>query len=136
MLARNHALATYAAVKAETDVACADPHQLVLMLFDAALVAVHRADERMRVRDMATKGTAVSKAIQIIEEGLIASLDMQAGGTLAERLRGLYQYMTRRLLFASVKNDPSGLEEVATLLADLKQAWAAIPPANRSGNRA
>ncbi len=132
MLARKHGLAVYAAVKAETDVACADPHQLVLMLFEAALAAVHRASERMRVRDMATKGTAVSKAIQIIEEGLMASLDMQAGGALAERLRGLYQYMTRRLLFASVKNDPTGLDEVAKLLGDLKEAWAAIPPGNRT----
>ena len=126
------ALAAYAAVKAETDVACADPHQLVLMLYDAALVAVHRATERMRVRDVATKGSAVSKAIQIIEEGLVASLDMQAGGALAERLRDLYRYMTHRLLMASVKNDPAGLEEVARLLADLKDTWATIRPENRS----
>ncbi len=132
MLARHRALAAYATVKAETDVAAADPHHLVLMLFDAALVAVRRATERMRVRDAATKGVAVSKAIQIIEEGLIASLDMQAGGELAGRLRELYEYMTRRLLMASVKNDPAGLEEVATLLADLKDSWASIRPADRS----
>ena len=129
---RHRALAAYATVKAETDVACADAHQLVLMLYDAALVAVHRAAERMRVRDLATKGSAVSKAIQIIEEGLIASLDMQAGGELSGRLRELYRYMTQRLLMASVKNDPAGLEEVARLLADLKDAWAAIRPDRRS----
>ena len=131
MQARRYGLAAYATVQVETDVACADPHRLVLMLFDAALVAVHRANERMRVRDVATKGAAVSKAIQIIEEGLIASLDMQAGGPLAGRLRELYQYMTRRLLMASVQNDPAGLEEVARLLGDLKDAWAAIRPENR-----
>ena len=132
MFAAHRALAAYAAVKTETDVACADPHQLVLMLYDAALVAVPRASERMRVRDLAPKGAAVSRAIQIIEEGLSASLDMQAGGELAGRLRELYRYMTRRLLMASVKNDPAGLEEVARLLADLKDAWAGIRPENRS----
>jgi len=129
---RRFGLAAYAAVKVETDVECADPHRLVLMLFEAALVAVHRANERMRVRDVATKGAAVSKAIQIIEEGLIASLDMQAGGELASRLRELYEYMTRRLLLASVKNEPAGLEEVARLLADLKDSWASIRPADRT----
>lgn len=132
MFAPHRALAAYAAVQTETDVACADPHRLVLMLYEAALVAVHRAAERMRVRDIATKGAAVSRAIQIIEEGLSASLDMQAGGELAARLRELYRYMTRRLLMASVKNDPAGLEEVARLLVDLKDAWAAIRPENRS----
>jgi flagellar protein FliS len=119
-------IAAYAAVQVETGVAAATPHRLVLMLFEAALVAVHRAAERMRARDVATKGAAVSKAIQIIEEGLIASLDDKAGGELAVRLREVYRYMTQRLLLASMRNDPAGLDEVATLLAELKGAWAAI----------
>ena len=132
MLARTPGYAAYAAVKAETDVACADPHQLVLMLYDAAIVAVNRAAERMRARDLSTKGTAISKAIQIIDEGLLASLDLKAGGPLATNLRDLYHYMTHRLLMASVENDPAGLDEVAGLLSDLKGAWAAIEPQVRS----
>ncbi len=123
-----YATTRYAAVQAETDVAAADPHRLVLLLFEAALAAVHRAAERMRARDIATKGAAVSKAIQIVEEGLIASLDEAAGGELAARLKDLYRYMTRRLLLASLRNDPAGLEEVARLLGELKEAWAAIAP--------
>jgi flagellar protein FliS len=113
----------------ETDVAAASPHRLVLMLYDAALVVVRRAAERMRARDVATKGAAISKAIQIIEEGLIASLDPNTGGELPVRLRELYEYMTRRLLISSVQNDPAGLDEVARLLEELKGAWAAIEKA-------
>lgn len=123
----------YARVQVETDVAAAGPHALVRMLFDAALAAVQRAEERMRARDVATKGQAVSKAIQIIEEGLILSLDEAAGGELAAQLRELYQYLTRRLLLASVQNDPTGLEEVARLLGELKSAWAAIAPGADQG---
>lgn len=132
MLARLTGHSAYAAIKAETDVACADPHQLVLMLYDAALVAVNRAAERMRARDLATKGTAISKAIRIIDEGLLASLDLKAGGQLAAQLSDLYHYMSHRLLLASVKNDPAGLDEVSRLLADLRDAWAAIEPEVRS----
>lgn len=121
-----HPLAAYARVQTETDVAAASPHRLTLMLYDAAIAAVRRAAERMRARDLATKGTAISKAIQIIEEGLTASLDRAAGGELAARLAELYDYMSRRLLLASVRNDPDGLEEVARLLAELREAWQAI----------
>jgi flagellar protein FliS len=127
------ATARYAAVQVETDVAGADPHRLVHMLFEAALAAVHRAAERMRARDIATKGAAVSKAIQIVEEGLIASLDESSGGELAVRLKELYRYMTRKLLVASMQNDPAGLDEVARLLSELKDAWAAIAPGAARG---
>lgn len=128
-----YATRAYAATQVETDIASADPHQLVLLMFDAALVAVNRAAERMRVRDPATKGAAISKAIQIIEEGLILSLDESAGGPLAAQLRELYAYMTRRLLLAGVQNDPGALEEVARLLGELRGAWAAIAPGARAG---
>jgi flagellar protein FliS len=123
-----YATSAYGKVQLETDVAGANPHRLVAMLFEAAIAAVHRATERMRARDIATKGAAISKAIQIIEEGLIMSLDENAGGELAVSLRELYRYMTQRLLLASVRNDPAVLEEVARLLGDLKEAWAAIAP--------
>ena len=123
-----YATSAYGKVQLETDVAGANPHRLIALLFEAAIVAVHRATERMRARDIATKGAAISKAIQIIEEGLIVSLDENAGGELAGRLKGLYRYMTQRLLLASARNDPAPLEEVARLLTDLKEAWAAIAP--------
>jgi flagellar protein FliS len=135
MRSASYASSAYAAVQIETDVAGASPHRLVQLLFEAALAAVHRATERMRARDVATKGTAISKAIQIIEEGLIASLDLSAGGELAERLRELYRYMTKRLLLASVQNDPAGLEEVARLLAELRDAWATIGAAAGGAHR-
>jgi flagellar protein FliS len=128
-----YATSAYGKVQLDTDVAAANPHRLVSMLFEAAIVAVHRATERMRARDIATKGAAISKAIQIIEEGLIVSLDENAGGELAGRLKGLYRYMTQRLLLASARNDPAALEEVARLLTDLKDAWAAIAPEGTRG---
>lgn len=133
MTALHYASAAYVRVQTETDIASADPHRLVALLFEAALAAVHRAAERMRARDVATKGAAISKAIRIIEEGLAASLDREAGGELATRLAELYGYMSRRLLLASVRNDPEGLEEVARLLSELKQAWQAIGRTDASG---
>jgi len=72
------------------------------------------------------KGAAISRAIQIIEQGLKLSLDTVRGGIIAGHLRELYDYMNRRLLLASLRNDRAGLAEVARLLTELRGAWAEI----------
>jgi flagellar protein FliS len=117
---------TYAKVGLETGVVASSPHQLIVMLFEGALVAVRAGQVHMKAGEIQKKGMAISKAILIIENGLRASLDKTAGGQIAESLDALYDYMGRRLLMANVSNQPEILEEVQTLLTDLKGAWDAI----------
>lgn len=122
----------YARVGIETGVAAASPHKLIVMLFDGALIALANAQQQMRAGNIPEKGRSISKAIAIIENGLRASLDREAGGSIAASLDGLYEYMSNRLLEANLKNQPALLEEVYKLLADLKGAWEAIDPAGRN----
>jgi flagellar protein FliS len=116
----------YAKVGMETGVAAADPHSLVVMLFEGAMVAVSSAIQHMQAGEIEKKGAAISKAIMIIEAGLRASLNKEAGGGLALNLDALYEYMGRRLLIANLKNQVSVLEEVHQLLKGLKSAWETI----------
>ncbi|MCL4724384.1 MAG: flagellar protein FliS, partial [Rhodocyclaceae bacterium] len=71
--------AAYAKAGVETGVETADPHKLVLMLFEGALLALASASLHMKrnedAADVARKGEAISKAINIIDNGLKASLD-------------------------------------------------------------
>ncbi|HEU4372952.1 MAG TPA: flagellar export chaperone FliS [Telluria sp.] len=117
---------SYAKVGLETGVVASSPHQLIVMLFDGALVSLRAGLTHMKAGEIAKKGMAISKAILIIENGLRASLDKNAGGQIADSLDKLYDYMGRRLLMANVSNQPEILEEVIALLADLKGAWDAI----------
>ncbi len=116
----------YAEVGVETGVAAADPHKLILMLFDGTLAAIAKARLAMSRGEIAPKGAAISKAIEIIDGGLKASLDVSAGGALAERLAALYDYMLNRLLAANLRNDTSLLDETTRLLNELRGAWAQI----------
>ena len=122
---------TYSTVSLDVAVETADPHRLILMLFDGAIAAVSVAKLHMNAGEIAQKGMAISKAIDLISNGLLASLDMEAGGELAERLAALYEYMTQRLLFANLKNSAAAMDEVSELLASLREAWAAITPGNQ-----
>lgn len=122
----------YERVSLDTSVVEADPHQLILMLFDGATAALNTAKFSMEDNNIPAKGAAISKAIDIITNGLQASLDIEAGGELAERLAALYEYMTHRLLFANLKNNIAALNEVSELLAGLRDAWAQITPGNQA----
>lgn len=118
--------AAYSKVGIETGVDAADPHKLVLMLFDGAMLAVASASLHMQRNETAKKGEAISKAINIVMNGLKASLDMGAGGDLAMKLAALYDYMGNRLLHGNANNQPAALDEVSHLLAELKGAWEQI----------
>ena len=118
----------YASVGLETDVTTVEPAKLIVMLYDGALLSIAKAREHMLARDIARKGDAIGKAVRIIDEGLKASLDVRVGGELSRQLWQLYEYMCRRVLLASIHNDPTGLDEVTRLLSDLKDAWCKITP--------
>nr|WP_304002414.1 flagellar export chaperone FliS [Methyloversatilis discipulorum] len=116
----------YNQVGVEARVASADPHQLILMLFDGAMMSVSTASHQIDMGDTAGKGQSISRAIDIIGNGLKVSLDLEAGGELAQRLYALYDYMCVRLLHANSQNDKAALDEVAHLLGELKGAWEDI----------
>ncbi len=116
----------YTQVGLETGVSDADPHKLILMLFDGALFSIATASAAIERNDIPGKGQAISKAIEIINDGLKISLDYEAGGELAERLGALYDYMTSRLLYANIHSSRPTLDEVGGLLRDIKGAWESI----------
>ncbi|UUX94870.1 flagellar export chaperone FliS [Aquabacterium sp. J223] len=121
--------ALYRRTGVETQVLAATPHHLVALLFDGLLESVARARGAIEQRDLITKGEAIGRAVRIVEEGLKAALDMQAGGKLAGDLRDLYDYLTLRLTQANLRNDPAPLDECRALVLPLQQAWAEIRPA-------
>jgi len=116
----------YQRVGVDSSVASADPHRLILMLFDGALEALRLARSHMDARRIAEKGQALGKAISIVQDGLKASVDVDAGGQLGARLSTLYDYICMRLLQANLRNDLKALDEVVHLLGDLRSAWAGI----------
>ncbi|MDL4912217.1 MAG: flagellar export chaperone FliS [Enterobacterales bacterium endosymbiont of Blomia tropicalis] len=116
----------YAKIGVESAVLSASQKQLVTMLFDGAISALIRARLFMQDGNTEGKGNAISKAINIIEGGLKQGLDENSGYELADNLVGLYSYMTRRLLKATLHNDVAAIEEVEGLLRNIADAWKEV----------
>lgn len=118
--------AAYRQVGAETGVAGASPHKLVLMLFDGYLDAIAQARGAMRAGQVEKKGKAIGRAVRIVDEGLRACLDLKAGGALAQDLHDLYGYLAMRMTLSNLRNEEAGLEECQRLMQPLRDAWLSI----------
>jgi flagellar protein FliS len=120
------AINAYTKIGIESVVTAADPHKLISMLYEGALLAIANAKNGILRNDIPAKCAAISKALAIIDEGLNASLDKNAGGALAQNLSSLFDYMVMRLVTANLKNDVDVLNEIYRLLNELKGAWDSI----------
>ncbi len=117
----------YNKMAVQTEVDEGSPHRLVQMLFAGAIEKIVVAKGHLGRGEIAQKGQNISWAISIVE-GLRMSLDMEQGGEIATNLDNLYDYMKHRLVEANRANDSAMLDEVVSLLHDIKGAWDAISP--------
>jgi flagellar protein FliS len=123
----------YGKIAAESEAGFASPHRLVQMLMEGALDKIATAKGAMDRQDYASKSAQITWATSIIN-GLRSGLDMEAGGEIANNLNDLYAYMNRRLIDASVANDVAILDEVSSLMVEIKSAWDAMPEDVRHGS--
>jgi flagellar protein FliS len=119
-----NAQATVQAYK-ESSVLTAPPEQLVLMLYDGALRFIARASIAMREQGPVAAAEPIKRAQAIVEE-LLSALDHDAGGEIADRLQAIYVYCLRLLPEAQLHADVERLEQVASMLRELREAWAEI----------
>lgn len=115
----------YSRVGVETDVFSASPHRLVSMLFDGAFDAMAQARGAIQTGNTELKNRSLSRAVRILDEGLKAALNLDAGN-LAVDLRDLYAYVCMRLTYANLHADASAVEEAQNLLQPVRDAWNAI----------
>jgi flagellar protein FliS len=120
------ALKEYQQVSVHSGIMDASPHRLVQMLMEGALEKIALAKRSMANKEIASNGENISKAISIIG-GLKSSLNIEEGEALAENLSHLYDYMANRLVVASLCDDESILDEVASLMVEIKMGWDGIP---------
>jgi flagellar protein FliS len=133
MAVHNSKLAAYQSVAVHGGIAADDPHHLILMLMDGVMQRISAARGCLERSDLGQKAQLLQRAVALIAE-LRGSLDHQKGGALAHNLDELYDYMARQLVRANVENRSGLLDEVASLMTEIRLAWMAVPLALRSAS--
>src|SRR5271156_4295731 len=112
----------YANQYKQTAVKTANRGRIVIMLYEGAIQNVKKATIAVEKKDIKTKGMAIGKAHDIINE-LLNTLDFEVGGKIAQDLERLYNFMTEQLVKANLDSSKEPLQTVQKLLETLLEGW-------------
>lgn len=117
------ATGSYANIGLETEIMGASPERLISLLFRGAQTALAQARHHLHNGNVAERGKALSKAIDIVESGLKASVDTERGGEVARHLIAAYELIVRDLMQANLHQNEAKLDSAEALLNNLAEAW-------------
>ena len=106
------------------DLESAPKTQILERLFDRCLADIAVAREAIEARDVKKKAQALDHALQIVVE-LRASLDPTAAPALCENLAALYDFVTERLVSASLTLTLPPLDQATRVIRELGEAFRA-----------
>ncbi len=119
-----------AAAYRETNIKTASSGTLILMLYKEGIKQINLAIKKMNVEKIPANeieviSNHIIKCQEIITE-LMASLDMEAGGEIAQNLLSIYSYFNQQLLQANVKKDHKPLIPVRDMMVELHKTWQEV----------
>lgn len=120
-----YALREYQQNQVDANVAYADPHTLISMLYGGLQDRIAVAKGSIERGAYGDKSRVIGNAIEILNY-LQTCLDPEQGGDIAINLDRLYGYMIERLFLASSRNDVAILDEVGQLVREIKEGWDGI----------
>jgi flagellar secretion chaperone FliS len=111
----------------QTKVKTASQGRLIVMLYDEALKQLDIANEEMKKpqKKLDKVHNCIVKTQEVITE-LMASLDFEKGGDIANNLYNLYRFFNQQLLQANIDKTPDSLSEIRRMMSELRTAWASI----------
>lgn len=117
-----NALNPYLKEYKKNQVETATPEQILILLYDGAIQYLNRAKVSLANGDEQQFHAQLLGCEKIIME-FMNTLDMDAGGALAQNLYRLYEYLYNTLVKAGISRKPEGVDEVLKHLSGLRETW-------------
>ena len=106
----------------KTSINTARKEEILLMLYEAAIKFCKKSIDAINEKNIAKKGEYIGRLQDIIIE-LNNSLDHKIGGSIAEELSRLYDYIFYSSTQANINMDPKPLEGCLDVLTTLYDGW-------------
>ena len=103
----------------------ANPIELVLMLYDRAIVLLDKAKNEILEKQYEAKGLTLDKTADIVFE-LLTTLDKDKGGEISSSLASLYNFVLREITDANTNLNTKALDNAKRILSELREAWESI----------
>ena len=116
----------YAENNTHTSVTSADSGQIIVLVYE-------RIFDHLKVGKLALENgqyaiESFTKAHDLIQQGLLACLDYEAGVDVAQNLGAIYEWSLREIIAARTDRSPQRIQEVMDVLQPLYEAWIALSP--------
>ena len=106
----------------KTDVLTANRETILLMMYAGAIRFLKQAIEAFEKGALSDWMKAVGRTQEIVNE-LRSSLNFEQGQEIARNLEALYEFITQRLITASMEKKVEPLKEAVRILETLNSAW-------------
>jgi flagellar protein FliS len=108
----------------EMELHAASPERLVVLTFEQLVVNLERARIAMERNDIELRVTALRRARGLVGE-LMATLDFDKGGPIANQLADLYQFMMYELVDIGQRGDLVTLKKLVKIATSLRDGFTA-----------
>lgn len=117
-----NALNPYLKEYKKNQVETATPEKILILLYDGAIQYLNKAKIGLEQNDLPLFHSNLLGCEKIILE-FMNTLDMEAGGSLAQNLYRLYQYLYNTLVKTGISKEAQGIDEVLKHLTGLRETW-------------
>ena len=107
-----------------TSVSSANTNELILLVYDRVLENLRLGKKELENNHPGIEEFTV--ASELINLGLLASLNDQKGGEIAQNLRNIYLWAMHSIIDARLTKSCEKVEEIINVLNNLRQAWEFI----------
>ena len=116
----------YAESSVQTSVSAAKPGDLIVLIYERIFDHLKSAKRSLENGEYGVE--AFTKAHDLIQQGLLAALNQEAGGDVALNLEAIYEWSLREIIDARVSKSPQKVDEVLEVLTPLYEAWVSLAP--------
>jgi flagellar protein FliS len=107
-----------------TSVSSASTNELILLIYDRILENLRLGKKELENNRLGIDEFTVAN--ELINLGLLASLNDQKGGEIAQNLRNIYLWAMHSIIEARLTKSSEKIDEIINVLNNLRQAWEFI----------
>ena len=115
-----------------SEVTRARPTEVVVMLYNEAILSLTAAIKAMQKNDIEERCNRVNVVTEIVGT-LHMSLDLEQGGEIADQLGRLYRFILGQLIRINIQSDAEGAAKIIDTLLPLRDAWQEVDQSMAAG---
>jgi len=114
----------YGNTAVETAVTSSSSKELILLVYEKINDYLTRGKKELELNQPGVE--VFTKAVDLINLGLIASLDKGKGGEIANNLEFIYLWAINKIVEARLSKAPDKIDEVIKVLKPIQEGWVSL----------